>query len=82
MKQVYCPERELLLVPEAEVRTVSEKEGLFYIGVHLLSEENVQHKKKNTMFARAFLLQPVDLPDQSLDVMAAVIHLQSDLDTG
>ena len=33
-------------VPEAEVRTVSEKEGLFYIGVHLLSEENVQHKKE------------------------------------
>ena len=33
-------------VPEAEVRTVSEKEGLFYIGVHLLSEENVQQKKE------------------------------------
>lgn len=56
MKQVYCPERELLLVPEAEVRTVSEKEGLFYIGVHLLSEENVQHKKEKYYVCKSLLI--------------------------
>ena len=43
-------------VPEAEVRTVSEKEGLFYIGVHLLSEENVQHKKEKYYVCKSLLI--------------------------
>ena len=67
-------------VPEAEVRTVSEV--CFISGYICFPKKMYNRKKKNAMFARAFLLQPVDLPDQSLDVMAAAIHLQSNLDTG